>query len=61
MVSEEDHEQLAEATELLNRVIERHRGEDLRVVTLFNAALQDIRVGERYLSSDTTSSGGRRR
>lgn len=51
MVSDEDHRQLAQATELLMDVIERHRGDDLRMLSLFNAAIQDIRVGERYLGA----------
>lgn len=55
MVSEEDREQLARATELVLGVIERHRSEDLRVLTIFNAAIQDIRVGERYLSATAAS------
>lgn len=53
MVSEEDHEELERATELLKHVIERHRGDDLRVVGIFNSAIQEIRVGERYLGADT--------
>lgn len=53
MVSHEDHEQLAQATELLRHVIERHRSEDLRVLTLFNDAIRDIRVGQQYLQGDT--------
>lgn len=51
MVSEEDHEELAKAAELLAHVIERHRSEDLRVLSIFNAAIQEIRVGERYLDA----------
>ncbi|MGH3516639.1 MAG: hypothetical protein ACRDQ7_04355 [Haloechinothrix sp.] len=54
MVSDEDHEQLARATELLLHVIERHRNEDLRVLSIFNSAIQDIRIGERYLSADAS-------
>lgn len=53
MVSEEDHEELARAAELLTHVIERHRSEDLRVLSIFNSALQDIKVGERYLDAGT--------
>lgn len=49
MVSDQDREQLALATELVLAVIERHRNEDLRMLSIFNAAVQDIRVGERYL------------
>lgn len=51
MVSQEDREQLDRATELLLEVIARHRGEDLRVVSIFNEAIQDIRVGTRYLGA----------
>ncbi|MGH3859742.1 hypothetical protein [Actinokineospora sp.] len=51
MTSQEDHEQLAQATELLTMVMERHRHEDLRALTLFTSAITDIRVGERYLGS----------
>ncbi len=54
MVSEEDHEQLARATELLLDVIERHRNEDLRVLSIVSSAIQDIRIAERYLGADTT-------
>lgn len=53
MVSQEDNEQLDRATELLLAVIARHRGEDLRAVAVFNDALQDIRVGLRYLGAFT--------
>lgn len=60
MVSDEDREQLARATELLLGVIERHRNEDLRVLSIFNAAIQDIRVGERYLGA-TAGSGDSQR
>lgn len=56
MVSEQDHEELAKAAELLTQVIERHRTEDLRVLSIFNAALNDIRVGERYLNASATAS-----
>lgn len=56
MVSEEDHEELAKAAELLRHVIERHRNEDLRVLSIFNSALQEIRVGERYLNARTAHS-----
>jgi hypothetical protein len=52
MVSERDHEDLARAAELLRNVIERHRSEDMRVLSIFSSALQDIRVGERYLDSE---------
>jgi hypothetical protein len=55
MVSEEDHEELAKAAELLTHVIERHRSEDLRVLSIFHAALQEIRVGERYLEASAAS------
>ncbi|MPY99293.1 MAG: hypothetical protein GEU97_15075 [Actinophytocola sp.] len=52
MVSEQDRAELAQAAELLTHVIERHRSEDLRAVSIFNSALQDIRVGQRYLDAD---------
>lgn len=55
MVSEQDREELAQAAELLTHVIERHRSEDLRAISVFNAALQDIRVGQRYLDADRTN------
>ena len=51
MVSKEDREQLARATELLRDVIERHRNEDLRMLSVFNSAIQDIRIGQRYLDA----------
>lgn len=54
MVSDEDREQLARATELLLSVIERHRSEDLRALSVFNAAIQDIRIGARYLGATAT-------
>ena len=49
MVSGQDREQLNQATELLLDVIARHRGGDLRALTVLNGAIQDIRVGTRYL------------
>lgn len=51
MVSQEDQEQLERAAELLLDVIARHRGEDLRAVTIFHDAIQDIRIGRRYLAA----------
>ncbi|WP_089302673.1 hypothetical protein [Haloechinothrix alba] len=57
MVSEEDHRQLEQATELVRGVIERHRSEDLRAISVLNSAIQEIRVGERYLDSDTSPAG----
>lgn len=51
MRSEEDHVELEQAKELITHVIERHRSEDLRVLALFSAALNDLRVGERYLEA----------
>lgn len=49
MVSQRDHEELERAAELLLDVIARHRGEDLRALTILSNAVQDIRVGARYL------------
>lgn len=46
-----DHEELAAAAEHITHVIERHRGEDLRILSVFNAAIQDLRIGERYLNA----------
>lgn len=57
MVSEQDREELAQAAELLTHVIERHRSEDLRAISIFTSALQDIRVGERYLDADAEHHG----
>lgn len=57
MVSEEDRQQLTRATELLMDVIERHRGEDLRTLSIFNAAIQEIRIGARYLGAATPPAG----
>jgi len=51
MVSNEDHEQLDRATQLLQDVIARHRGEDLRAITMLTEAIRDIRVSTRYLSA----------
>lgn len=51
MVSHEDQQHLEQATELLRDVIARHRGEDLRVITILNDAIQDIRVSGRYLAA----------
>lgn len=51
MVSQEDTEQLSKATELLQEVVARHRGEDLRAVAIFTEAIRDIHVGLRYLSA----------
>lgn len=53
MVSQEDREQLNHAMQLLHDVIARHRGEDLRVVAILTDAIQDIRVGTRYLGAST--------
>lgn len=53
MVSQEDHEQLDRAAELLRDVIARHRGEDLRAITILTEAIHDIRIGVRYLSAFT--------
>jgi hypothetical protein len=53
MVSQEDNEQLDRATQLLRDVIARHRGEDLRAVSILTEAIHDIRVGTRYLSAFT--------
>ncbi|WP_157362305.1 hypothetical protein [Haloechinothrix halophila] len=61
MVSEQDREELAQAAELLTHVIERHRSEDLRAISVFNAALQDIRVGQRYLDADRKHSDANQR
>ncbi len=49
MFSQKDHDMLAQAAQLLADVIARHRDADLRAITILNAAVQDIRVGERYL------------
>jgi hypothetical protein len=51
MVSHKDREHLNQATQLLREVIARHRGEDLRAVTLLTEAIQDIRVSARYLDA----------
>jgi hypothetical protein len=53
MVSQRDQEQLDRAAELVRDVIARHRGEDLRAITVLNEAIQDIRVGTRYLRAFT--------
>lgn len=53
MVSRQDREQLSHAAELLREVIARHRGEDLRALTVLNEAIQDIRVGTRYLDASS--------
>ncbi|MFO7191495.1 MULTISPECIES: hypothetical protein [Thermocrispum] len=50
MVTDDDRRELALAAELLTHVIERHRAEDLRVLSALCAALQEIRTGERYLT-----------
>lgn len=57
MVSHEDDEQLSRATQLLSEVIARHRGEDLRAISVLGEAIQDIRIGTRYLSAYTSTSG----
>lgn len=51
MVSHEDQQHLEQATELLRDVIARHRSEDLRVITILNDAIQDIRISARYLAA----------
>jgi hypothetical protein len=55
MATGEDHEQLARAAELLEGVIERHRSEDLRVISILTAAIQGIQVTERYLGAAATA------
>lgn len=57
MVNREDQEQLDLATELLLDVIARHRGEDLRAITVFVEAIRDIRVGAHYLAAITKPTG----
>lgn len=54
MVSREDTEQLGQAAELIREVMSRHRGEDLRAVSIFNEAIQDLRVGMRYLAASVS-------
>lgn len=49
--TEEDQQKLARASELLRDVFGRHRSEDLRMLSLFSAAIQDIWIGERYLGT----------
>lgn len=56
MVSAEDHAQLERAAELVLHVMERHRSGDLRVVTIFNSVLQEIKVAERYLRAERCTS-----
>lgn len=51
MVSHEDRQHLEQATQLLRDVIARHCGEDLRVITILNDAIQDIRISARYLDA----------
>lgn len=58
MEYEEDRQQLAQATELLRSVIERHRNEDLRAISIFSSAIQEIRVGQRYLGTDASPTPG---
>ncbi|GAA5121540.1 hypothetical protein GCM10025762_42350 [Haloechinothrix salitolerans] len=61
MVSEQDREELAHAAELLTHVIERHRSEDLRAVSIFTSALQEIKIGQRYLDGDRERSDASQR
>lgn len=51
MVTQEDQEHLNQATQLLRDVIARHRGQDLRAVTILTEAIHDIRIGARYLGA----------
>lgn len=51
MMSTEDATQLHSAAELLNAVIARHRGEDLRAVAIFTEAIREIRIGTRYVEA----------
>lgn len=51
MVSQDDREQLDRAAELLREVIARHRGEDLRAISILTEAIHDIRIGIRYLNA----------
>lgn len=51
MMNQEDTTQLDHAAELLNAVIARHRGEDLRAVAIFTEAIREIRIGTRYLEA----------
>jgi hypothetical protein len=50
MLSQADREQLARATEQLLEVIARHRGEDLRAISILTEAIHSIRTGSRYLA-----------
>jgi hypothetical protein len=57
MMSQEDRELLGRAIELVHEVIARHRDEDLRAVSILVEAVQDIRVGTRYLDAFTSQAG----
>jgi len=57
MVTREDQEQLGRAIELVQDVVSRHRDEDLRAVSILIEAVQDIRVGTRYLDAFTPPTG----
>lgn len=56
MVSAEDHAELERAAELVLHVMQRHRSGDLRAVTIFHSVLQEIKVAERYLRAERSTS-----
>lgn len=55
-VTTQDREELTRAAALLRDVIARHRGEDLRVISILTDAIQGIHVGTRYLGASGTPS-----
>lgn len=51
MLSDRDTQLLAQARECVLAVLYAHRSEDLRVVALFDEALNDLRVAALYLQA----------
>jgi hypothetical protein len=48
MLTDQDHARLREAASLVKDVADRHPSGDLRAIAALCAALQEIRLAERY-------------
>ncbi|MDV6010982.1 hypothetical protein [Haloechinothrix sp. LS1_15] len=53
----EDARALAAADDAINELLERHRSQDQRMLSLFCQALSNLRVGARYLAETGTTRG----
>jgi hypothetical protein len=54
MLTDQDHARLREAASLVKDVADRHPSGDLRAISALCAALQEIRLAERYADAATT-------